>query len=109
MNEGKRLAQLLYLVFESQAAAGKALGASQPTINRLISISRDSLSDFIIKKYGPALKKVGLNPEYIRDETAPMTVDPEAEAIEAIGAEIEELKTRVGAVGEKLKGMQKTQ
>ena len=100
------MAELLDLVFESQAAAGKALGASQPTINRLIS--RGILSDFIIEKYAPALKKAGLNPDYIRDETAPMTVDPKAEAIEAIGAEIEELKTRVGAVGEKLKGMQKT-
>ena len=104
MSDGKRLAELLELVFESQAAAGKALGASQPTINRLIS--RDVLSDFIIEKYTPALKKAGLNPDYIRDETAPMTIDLEAEAIEAIGNELEELKIRVGAVGEKLKGMQ---
>lgn len=104
MNEGKRLAELLDLVFESQAAAGKAIGASQPTINRLIS--RGVLSDFIIEKYGPALKKAGLNPDYIRDETAPMTIDPEAEAIEAIGAEIEELKTRVEQVDAQLQGLQ---
>ena len=106
MNEGKRLAELLNLVFESQAAAGKAIGASQPTINRLIS--RDVLSDFIVEKYAPALKKAGLNPEYIRDETAPMQIDLKAEAIEAIGNELEDLKTRAAAIDEKLKGMQKT-
>lgn len=104
MSDGKRLAELLELVFESQAAAGKALGASQPTINRLIS--RDVLSDFIIEKYSPALKKVGLNPEYIRDETVPMTIDPAAEAIEAIGAEIEELKTRAAQVDAQLQTLQ---
>ena len=104
MNEGKRLAQLLDLVFESQAAAGKALGASQPTINRLIS--RDTFSEFIIEKYTPALKKAGLNPEYIRDETAPMQIDLKAEVIEAIGLELEELKTRAEAIDAQLKTMQ---
>lgn len=101
MNEGERLGELLDLVFESQAAAGKALGASQPTINRLIS--REVLSDFIIEKYSPALKKAGLNPDYLRDETAPMTVNLEAEAIEAIGREIEELKNRAAHVNAWLK------
>ena len=101
MGEGKRLGRLLDLIFESQAVAGKALGASQPTINRLIG--RDVLSDFIIEKYSPALKKAGLNPEYIRDETAAMTVDPAAEALEAIGLEIEELRTRAEAIDAKLK------
>ena len=104
MDEGKRLAQLLDLVFESQAAAGKALGASQPTINRLTN--QDTLSDFIIKKYSPALKKAGLNPDYIRDETAPMQIDLKAEVIEAIGLELEELKTRAEAIDAQLKTMQ---
>lgn len=104
MNEGKRLGQLLDLVFESQAVAGKALGASQPTINRLIG--RDVLSDFIIEKYAPALKKAGLNPDYIRDETAPMRIDPDAEAIEAIGRELEELKTRAAQVDAQLQTLQ---
>lgn len=106
MNEGKRLAELLNLVFESQAAAGKALGASQPTINRLIS--RDVLSDFIIEKYSPALKMAGLNPDYIRDETAPMTIDPEAEEIEAIGLEIEQLRTRAEQVDVRLNAIMRT-
>ena len=104
MSDGKRLAELLELVFESQAAAGKALGASQPTINRLTR--QYTLSDFIIEKYASALKNAGLNPKYIRDETAPMQIDLKAEVIEAIGLELEELKTRAAQVDAQLQTLQ---
>lgn len=100
MTEGERLEQLLSLAFKSQAEAAKALGSSQPTINRLIR--RDKISAFLFAKYSDALKEAGLNPEYIRDENAQMTVDPDVAAIQQIGEELEELKTRAAQVEARL-------
>lgn len=100
--QGARLGELLDLKFKNQSQAGKAIGLSQGSIARWIG--SEVVSDHFLKRYGPALQTHGLNPNYIRDETAPMTVDG-GDEIQAIGDELEILKARASQLDARIKSL----
>lgn len=98
--ESKRLEELLSLVFQTQAEAGKALGASQGTVARWLNVA---IPANFRDKYGPRLAAHGLNVGYLYDPKSPQRVSEDA--IEAIGQELETLSARVEAVGRKIESL----
>ena len=99
-DQNKRIGELLGLVFQTQAEAGAALGASQSTVARWLNVG---IPPNFEKKYGPRMAAHGLNVRYIFDPTAPMKVSDDA--MDAIGCELEILIARVEAVSRKLESL----
>lgn len=98
--ESKRLEELLSLVFQTQAEAGRALGASQGTVARWLNVA---IPANFRDKYGPRLAAHGLNVGYIYNPEAPQRLF--LDAFEAIADEIETLKARAAAVDLKIKSL----
>lgn len=70
--EGKRLAELLDMQFDSQREAAEFLGLSQPQLWQYMG--KESLPRMFWGKYAPKLADAGLNAMYISDpeNNAPM-------------------------------------
>ena len=92
--------ELLSLAFQTQAEAGRALGASQGTVARWLNVA---VPTNFRDKYGPRLAAHGLNVDYVYNAEAPQRVSEDA--IEAIGQELETLSARVEAVGRKIESL----
>lgn len=63
--EGKRLAELLDMQFDSQREAAEFLGLSQPQLWQYMG--KEVLPRMFWSKYAPKLAEAGLNEKYISD------------------------------------------
>lgn len=98
--ESKRLEELLSLVFQTQAEAGRALGASQGTVARWINVA---IPSNFRDKYGPRLAAHGLNVGYLYDPKSPQRLF--SDAFEAIADEIQTLQSRTADVERRIKSL----
>jgi hypothetical protein len=103
MSEGERLRILLELAFPIQQQAADALLVSQATIARWIGTKEFSYKFF--EKYRSQFARYGLNLEYVRDETQPMQAGSPAQALEIIGAELQNLQARADQLAAQLEKM----
>ena len=78
IHHGQRLEELLAIGWRYKATAAKEFGVKPNTIQKWKNAQR--LNRVWFERYGKVLSDAGLNPEYIRDFSAPKTIYEVVEA-----------------------------
>jgi len=92
IHHGQRLEELLAIGWRYKATAAREFGVKPNTIQKWKNASKLNRTWF--KRYGNVLMGAGLNPEYIRDFSAPKTIyevyEAEYQKLEKQAAELKE-------------------